>query len=276
MPLTDIVRYLNDRDRELRPFLRLEDPFQATLRGAVAHYARITLSSSYAPIYSGSTGSLKGHAAILSAEGELKHLPLHPDAIFAIPSNNAEFVHLDRLVRTLHALNYLVHPDQQHLFVRVNLRHIENVPSGHGSVFENALRTCGLQPESITLEVNISEEPDDSLRLALDAYRTRGYRIAISRHGNDWTDSTWVRPLKPDVVRLDNALLRTPGKLNALALRLRDYGIRTLIDVDGEAEASWASAAAVDLIQQPAPTDSSFKEARPSQQSYSESAALAH
>jgi EAL domain-containing protein (putative c-di-GMP-specific phosphodiesterase class I) len=256
MPLTDLVRYLNARDRDQRPFLRLDDPFVATETGALAHYARITLDSAYAPIHVGGSGSLHGHAAVLRAQGELNDLPLHPDAVFAIPSNNAEFVHLDRLVRTLHALNYLLHPDQQHLYIRINLRHIEIVPSGHGIVFENALRACGLDPSHITLEVAVEAEPDEGLRTALDAYRVRGYRIALASHGRDWNASHWLRALKPDVVRLDPALLKKPEQLNLLALRLSDYGIRSLINVDNAAQSRRAAEAGVELIQQPAGSES--------------------
>lgn len=252
MPLTDLVRYLNTRDRDQRPFMRLDDPFQATPTGAVAHYARITLDSSYAPIHVAGSGSLHGHAAVLKATGELNDMPLHPDAIFAIPSSNAEFVHLDRLVRTLHALNYLLHPDQQHLYVKVHLRHIEIVPGGHGIVFENALRACGLEPQNITLEIHVIDEADDALHAALNAYRKRGYRIALSSHGADWSSNHWLLGLHPDVVRLDHGLLRKPEQLNLLALRLADYGIRSLIDVENASQAQRAIEAGVELIQQAA------------------------
>jgi len=252
MPLTDVVRYLNARDRDLRPFLRLDDPFVATETGAEAHYARITLDSVYAPIHVGDSGSLHGHAAILTARGELNDQPLHPDALFAIPSNNAEFVHLDRLVRTLHALNYLLHPEQQHLYVKVNLRHIEIVPHGHGIVFENALRACGLDPQSITLEINVIDEPNDALRSALDAYRERGYRIALTVNAEEWQDSHWLLELKPDVVRLDKALLKSPDRLKQIASRLNHHGILSLIDVEGAIQARRAVAAGIELIQQPA------------------------
>jgi EAL domain-containing protein (putative c-di-GMP-specific phosphodiesterase class I) len=252
MPLTDLVRYLNTRDRDQRPFLRFDDPFHATENGAVAHYARITLDSVYAPIHVGDSGSLHGHAAILAARGELNDQPLHPDAVFAIPSNNAEFVHLDRLVRTLHALNYLLHPEQQHLYVKVNLRHIEIVPHGHGIVFENALRACGLDPQSITLEINVTDEPNEALHTALDAYRERGYRIALATHTEEWQDSHWLLALKPDVVRLDKALLKKPDRLKRIASRLNAHGILSLINVEGAIQARQAVAAGIELIQQPA------------------------
>jgi EAL domain-containing protein (putative c-di-GMP-specific phosphodiesterase class I) len=252
MPLTDLVRYLNARDRDQRPFLRLDDPFVATETGALAHYARITLDSDYAPIHVGGSGSLHGHAALLKAQGELNDLPLHPDAIFAIPSNNAEFVHLDRLVRTLHALNYLLHPEQQHLYIRINLRHIEIVPGGHGIVFENALRACGLDPSHITLELAVEGEPDEGLRTALESYRARGYRIALASQGQDWNESHWLLSLKPDVVRLEPTLLNKPEQLNLLALRLSDYGIRSLITVENADQSRRAAEAGVELIQQPA------------------------
>lgn len=256
MPLTDLVRYLNARDRDQCPFPRLDDPFLATASGAEAHYARITLQSSYAPIYVGGSGSLHGHAAVLKARGELNDLPLHPDAVFAIPGSNAEFVHLDRLVRTLHALNYLLHPELQHLYVRINLRHIEIVPSGHGIAFENALRTCGLDPHSITLEINVEDEPDELLRTALESYRRRGYRIALASHGRNWNENHWLLSLKPDVVRLDPELLDRPEQLNLLALRLSDYGIRSLIGVDNAAQSKRAAEAGVELIQHPVGSES--------------------
>jgi EAL domain-containing protein (putative c-di-GMP-specific phosphodiesterase class I) len=274
MPLTDLVRYLNTRDRDQRPFLRFDDPFEATPTGAVARYARITLDSGYAPIYVGASGSLHGHAAVLKSRGELNDLPLHPDAVFAIPSSNAEFVHLDRLVRTLHALNYLLHPDQQHLYVRVNLRHIEIVPHGHGLVFENALRACGLDPQNITLEINVAEEPDEALRTALDAYRSRGYRIALAAHGADWNDSHWLLALQPDVVRLDTTLLQKPERLNLLALRLRDYGIRSLLEVADAAQAKQARSAGIELIQHPVANDERISRAEAAREADSMQAAL--
>jgi len=260
MPLTDIVRYLNSRDRDQRPFNHLDDPFVATRRGAVARYARITLSTRYAPIYSTASGSLRGHAAVLDAHGDLNDLPLLQDSVFAIPSSGAEYVHLDRLVRTLHALNYLLHPEQRHLFVKVNLRHIENVPSGHGIVFENALRVCGLAPSSITLEIHVEGKPTAALHAALDAYRARGYRIALARPGHDWRDVDWLLPLRPDFVRLDAALLREPDALHTLALRLRNRGIQTLIEADGAAQSERAAASAIDLVQHPAITENDYAE----------------
>lgn len=252
MPLTDLVRYLNARDRDQRPFLRLDDPFQATPTGAEARYARIVLNSAYAPIHVGASGSLHGHAAVLDARGELNGLPLHPDAVFAIPSSNAEFVHLDRLVRTLHALNYLLHPDQQHLYVRINLRHIEIVPSGHGIVFENALRACGLDPKDITLEVNVTGEADDALRAALDAYRARGYRIAVASDSTTREDSDSLLSLQPDVVRIDSALLQKPTQLKGLVHRLAEADIRSIINVENTEQARRAVNAGIELIQHPA------------------------
>lgn len=248
MPLTDLVRYLNVRDRDQRPFLRLDDPFVATENGAEAHYARIRLASHYAPIYVGGSGSLHGHAAVLRAQGELNDLPLHPEAVFAIPSSNEEFVHLDRLVRTLHAMNYLLHPAQQHLHVRVNLRHIEIVPGGHGIVFENALRACGLDPKDISLEVNVDGETSAALHSALDAYRTRGYRIALAGVGLGAQDPR-LQFFKPDCMRLDPSLLKQPRRLARIARGLADAGIQSLIEVSDAAQIRCASAAGVSLIQ---------------------------
>ena len=252
MPLTDVVRYLNARDRETRPFAHLDDPYHAVEHGAIVRYARIALSSSYAPVRSSQSDHVYGHVAVLNAHGELNNILLHPEAIFAIPSTNEEFIHLDRLVRTLHAVNYLVHHDPRHLFVKVNLRHIESVPSGHGEVFENALRSCNLEPTGITLLVNIVDDPTPELRAAIASYRERGYQIALSRHGHAWKSLGWLKALKPDLVNLDAALLQTPERLGRLVSRLHGEGWRTLIEVDGSpSQILRANEAHIDLLQYP-------------------------
>lgn len=252
MPLTDVVRYLNARDRESRPHAQIDDPFVAVPQGAVARYARITLSSSYAPIRSGQGDNLYGHAAVLTAHGELNNLLLHPEAIFAIPSTNEEFVHLDRLVRTLHAINYLLHRDAQHLFVKVNLRHIQSVPGGHGEAFENALRASNLEPTGITLLINVENDSNPALRSALASYRARGYQIALSRHGYNWRSTAWLKELQPNLVVLDNDLLEDPQRLAKLVSRLHADGLRTLIGIDGSpTQIQLANDARVDLLQYP-------------------------
>ncbi len=255
MPLTDVVRYLNTRDRDQRPFLRFNDPFQATPTGAIARYAGLVLNSRYAPVRNAVTNQLYGHVAVLTAQGELSEAPLIPDAVFAIPSTNEEFVHLDRLVRTLHTLNYLLHPEARQLFLRVNLRHIESIPSDHGLVFENVLRACGLAPENIALQIETDTSPDASLVTAIESYRTRGYRIAVHRNDADWKNIGWLKLIKPDVLRLNRRNLADTHKLAQLTRRLRREGVLTLVEIEAS-QIDAAVAAGIDLIQLPAVTPS--------------------
>jgi hypothetical protein len=93
------------------------------------------------------------------------------------------------------------------------------------------------------------DEPTDAVRAAIDAYRARGYSIALVSHAEEWKDNHWLLSLQPDVVRLDSALLKKPEQLNLLALRLADYGVRSLIGTDTDAQAKRAAAAGVELVQ---------------------------
>lgn len=260
MPLTDVVRYLNARDREQRPFLRSTAPFVATPEGAYGRYANLRLDSHHAPIYNAQTGSLYGHAGVLSVTGEVHNVTLHPDAVFAIPSSNEEFVHLDRLVRTLHALNYLLHPQAQRLLLRVNLRHIESVPAGHGQVFESALRACGLLPESVTLVVNVKGSPGAPLRSALDSYRAHGYQLALNVQGLEASDTDWLKEISPELVLLDSSLIDEPERLHRAVSRLQKHRLQTLIAIDAQPlRRERAARAGVDFVQEPFPQLTAIK-----------------
>lgn len=256
MSIIEIISYLNTLDHQNHSALRFDDAFEAAEHGAIARYERYALSSRYSPIQNSDGTQLYGHVGVLDVRNELGK-QLHPDVVFTLPTSNNEFVRLDRLVRTLHAINYKQQAEAQRLVVKLNVRHIESVSDRHGEVFENALRACHLEPKNITLLINVAREPNEALTKAIDSYRARGYQIALSRQGYAWTDISWLDALKPDVVQLDGELLQSPQRLAELAGRLRAAGWRTLIEVDGsEGQTAAATGANVDLLQYPpAPID---------------------
>lgn len=77
-----------------------------------------------------------------------------------LPSDAEEFVYLDRLVRTLPALNYLTQPVRGKLLLRVHARHLLSVPANHGLAFEEIPRPCGLFPDQISLEIDTDQVSD--------------------------------------------------------------------------------------------------------------------
>ncbi len=255
MPLTELVRYLNARSQAQTPGLQPPAPFLSQEGKVLARFANLELSSRFLPIVETATGRVHGHAASLQAVNLRHGTPLEPHAVFVLPSDDGEFVYLDRLVRTLHALNYLTHQVRGNLLLKVHPRHVLSVPSDHGLAFEELLRPCGLMPEQITLELEIDGiEAVWHLQQAVANYKRRGYRIAIHRFGRSGLDYELLSRLGPDIVRLDPGLLESPQQLAEATREIRALGARTLIEaVDTRALRQGAQAFHIDLLQAHAP-----------------------
>lgn len=254
MPLTDLVRLLNSPAGGF-PHLTsrngLDQPFVAAHGRVFLHYAGIRIESRFIPVHETRGGKLHGHAATIQAFGLTNNKPLSGEAVFVLPTDDDEFVYLDRLVRTLHALNYLTRPTRGKLLLQVHARHVLSVPAHHGLAFEEILRPCGLFPEQITLEIDIDgiEETERLIR-AVANYRSRGYGIAVSRFGRRSLDFTLLRELRPDIVKLDPLLVASKRPLTRIVANLVDLPTRVLIDgVDSIAMRRSAAVGGIDLLQ---------------------------
>jgi EAL domain-containing protein (putative c-di-GMP-specific phosphodiesterase class I) len=254
MPLTDLVRLLNARSDSLYPGDHLANPFVATEHGVVVHFADLRLHSHFLPIVDTASGQLHGHAAALRVTGLSSRKEVDPAAVFVLPSNDREFVHLDRLVRTLHALNYLTQRVRGNLLLKVHQRHVLSVPSDHGLAFEELLRECGLLPTQVTLEIDTENvegiEDTNHLQRAIANYKSRGYGIAIARFGHASIDFGLLEGIRPDIVKLAPALLGSARPLQRLIGRLQGLGAKVLIEgVETGAMRKGAAANGIDLIQ---------------------------
>lgn len=258
MPLSDLIRTLNSPSDTLPGHFAqsgLDQPFVAVDGRVFLHYANIRLESQFLPIVEAKTGKAHGHSASLQAFGLSNRKPISPEAVFVLPTDDAEFVYLDRLVRTLHALNYLTRPTRGNLLLQVHARHVMSVPANHGLAFEEILRPCGLFPEQITLEIDI-EGVDDIPHLikAVASYRSRGYGIAISHFGRRQLDFAILRELRPDIVKLDSLLLSSARPLQRIIEALRKLPAQVLIEgIDTATMRKGAQAGNIDLLQAHAP-----------------------
>lgn len=239
MPMTDIVRYLNlqqEQHEKLEAANKATShkspiPFTTADKAVCARYGNFTLKSAFNPVIDVLTGATLGHSAVLQATHatDHSHTPVSSDAVFVLPTDDLEFVYLDRLVRTLHALNYLTQPRQGNLILRVHQRHILSVTTDHGLAFEEILRPCGLLPQQITLEIEINDvqEPRHLIQ-AVQNYRDRGYRIAIHRFGRHVFDFDLLKKLRPSIVRLDISVLEQPDQLPLVTEKIREIDAKSL------------------------------------------------
>lgn len=253
MPLTDLVRLLNTESDHPYSGHRFANPFIAADRGVFVHFADLHLRSSFQPIVDAADGLTYGHAAMLHVTGVSSGQTLDPASVFVLPADDAEFVYLDRLVRTLHALNYLTQPVQGNLLLRVHRRHVLSVPAKHGLAFEELLRECGLLPSQVTLEIDTEGVEDERhLTQAIASYQSRGYGIAVARFGHAGTDFGLLETIRPDIVRLAPALLAPSYPLKRLVDRLHALGARVLVDgIDSDTLHRIATGQGIDLIQSP-------------------------
>lgn len=199
MPLTDLVRYFNAADQTSDNMLYLEGSRAAAWHGG------LRLGSLFQPIVDLRDRHIVGHRATLQARNEAGD-PVAPEDVYVDHASPAEIVHLDRLCRTLHALNFLAQHRYAggYLQMAVHYRHLQAVPNQHGLVYEAILKRCGLAPADIVLEFDAAAPGvAPVLDRALDNYRQRGYRIAL-QHAQP---AQW-HALSPDLL-LDT--LSSPG-----------------------------------------------------------------
>ena len=258
MPLTELARYLSAERTSPIPGPQ-EAPFFERDGQILAYFADLELSSRFLPVFDTASGQVHAHTAILQAVSRRHGTALEPHAVFVLPSDDAEFVYLDRLVRTLHAINYLRypgrHPEHGNLLLKVHSRHVLSVSTRHGTTFAALLRLCDLRPGQITLEVDIGHGRGAAhVEQAVANYKACGFRIAIHRFGRQAEDAARLAGLQPamqpDIVRLDSRLLESPQRLAAAVQASHALGARTLIE-DGEAQhlPQGARASGIDLLQ---------------------------
>ena len=258
MPLTELVHYFNKRQRLARPECG-EEGFEIVGGRVRMHFAGRALGTLFQPVMEPDGLRVIGHEAHLQVLGcDSGKVPAQ--AIFLETRDDAELVHLDRTVRTLHALNFLLEREQQGGFLSLNVHPqlIRSVPDHHGHVFEGVLARCGLTPDRIVLELADDGFGDVSrLAVAIAEYRERGYRVAIDNFGRHSADLDRLEALAPDIVKLDRCLIGHAGHLGfarqvlgEMCAEIRRLGMRLVSQsIESPQQLQAAMASGADLFQ---------------------------
>lgn len=212
--LQDVLRFLNLQDfkrdddtlcqPEHREFPTEQGPLKIAGDAVVADYASLRLSSSFHRIVTGA-GEAKGYKAYLRAASNVgRSHALDISRLALAAGERREIVYLDRLTRTLHALNYLAKDLCGDLHMSVNPRHLLEVNGNHGAVFEQILAKCGLETDRIVLEISEYAVSDKAhLQLAIAGWRKRNYKIAFDGFGAGRIPVSRVLKLNPDIIKID-------------------------------------------------------------------------
>src|SRR5690606_29617089 len=182
MPLTELMNYFND---QLKPQARSQSlpatGFYKVGNSYGARFGSLTFSSRFSEIKSPfEQSNIVGHHADLLVRTVTGKKSTINEVAQSLDSAD-QIIHLDRLTRTLHSLNYLQGYDNKALLsLAVQSRHILSVTTEHGKAFEGILTDCGLGSERVLLHTRLLDLAAlPHFRNALVGYRSRGYKIGI-------------------------------------------------------------------------------------------------
>jgi EAL domain-containing protein (putative c-di-GMP-specific phosphodiesterase class I) len=263
VPVSQLVEYFNDRIRAEQIRYLPEDPLRIRNGvGVEGRFGAIRFQSVFQPRVAMSSGTphVAGHATSLRASGggntgldADKVIPVRD--VFAAARDGKAVVHLDRLCRLVHTLNYLRQTGETgSLFLHVHARHVAGVATEHGRDFEQVLERCGLQPDRVVIVYTPSgNEDEDSLariRHALQGYRYRGYSVLLNTDGAFSMHQTlkyaWM--LLPNYVQIDAGRM-TAGSPSYPSSILHELGTPIVVSkVRTAIEAQRALARGADLL----------------------------
>lgn len=163
-----------DRDggRQLR---RLPDG------GMVGDWFGCELASVFQPIVDPAARRTVGFEAFLRVHGSGER-ELSPWTLFSSNADDHRLVALDRLARTVHALNFITSvQDESLLFLNVHGRLLAAVSEDHGAAFRRVLDALGMAADRVVIETPVaaSEQPD-LLAFVLRNYRLNGFSTAVN------------------------------------------------------------------------------------------------
>jgi EAL domain-containing protein (putative c-di-GMP-specific phosphodiesterase class I) len=174
-----------------------------------------------------------------------------PWSVFAQAADDAELVTLDRLCRTVHALNYFPAASSEAvLFLNVEQRLLTGVSADHGAYFESILALLGIAPGRVTIVMppTAQDNPVAFVRAAI-SYRIRGYRVLAQVRSLSETDLGHVFMADPHYVAIDaplpDAAQLTPF-VESLARRRIQAVMRRVETVE---QAGAARRAGIELLQ---------------------------
>lgn len=174
------------------------------------------LASVFQPIVDAADGRTAGFEAFLRVHGSGER-ELSPWALFSSNADDARLIALDRLARTVHALNFITSvQDDGLLFLNVHGRLLAAVSEDHGAAFRKVADALGLPPDRVVIEtpVGASSQPD-LLAFVLRNYRLNGFRTAVNLESPEqWKTLSQVAP--PHYVKIRRDALYTERDADTL------------------------------------------------------------
>ena len=238
-PSPSSLRALLERiGREHFPGHELSEPHPGVV---AAQFFQVRLTSAFQPIVH-AAGGVAGHHALVRVNGDGGDTAA-PWKVFAQAADDAHLVLLDRLCRTVHALNYFPDaPAGNSLFLNIEKRLLNFVAADHGVYFEAILAKMGVSPGRVTIVMpaSASDEPVTFVRAAI-SYRIRGYRVLAQLRSMTEADLEQLFLADPHSVAIDGIVPKRSDETERIVAALTRRGIGSIaqrIESEGQAQAA--------------------------------------
>ena len=218
----------------------------------VAQFYRSRITSAFQPLVRARGHEVVGHQALLrveSASGE----SVAPWSLFAQAMDDEALVRLDRLCRTVHALNYFP-PGRwpaTSLFLNIESRLLTGVAADHGAFFEAILALIGVPAARVVIVMppGAVDNPVAFVRAAI-SYRIRGYRVLVPVRSVAESELSHVFLADPHYVSIDSPAALEGAIARRFLQALAQRGIHLVArGIEGPEHEELALAAGVELLQ---------------------------
>ena len=197
------------------------------------HIFNCWLGSDFHPIRELGSGRLTAYAGRVRGVGEEnRHLPVWTYLDGA--ASDDESVALDRLCRTLHAINFFRRDDlgEHTLHLNVHDRLLSAVSSNHGMAFRRILDSLGLPLEKIVLQLPaVNARQNWMLNYVADNYRRNGFRISVKVATASQLPSI-LCPALIDAVRIGSLNGASASELTRVLAQVAALDIQVLVKED--------------------------------------------
>ncbi len=177
-----------------------------------AFWNGLTLQTVFQPVFGVAQRSVVGFEALARGVDEKDNILL-PRDIFPLAKTLEETVFLDRLLRTIHLLNFK-HISSYPLWLFLNVDpKVATLGRSFGRFFEEILDWTEVSPKKLVIEILESAiEEKNLLTEAASYYRNCGALIAIDDFGSGHSNFDRIWSIKPEIVKIDRSMILHASK----------------------------------------------------------------
>jgi EAL domain-containing protein (putative c-di-GMP-specific phosphodiesterase class I) len=192
------------RDQVTRKTVRAEIRGGEMLQDAIA---RRDISPVFQPVFDLQTGEMIGMEAL--SRGPRGSEFESGETLFSLAERTELLVPLERVCRQRSLEAAAATPGDQQVFINLSPAAASD-PEFLGPVFRDQVRSLGLEPDRIVLEITERTYAvyEGLFREVLSKFRSQNFRIAVDDVGTGYSNLSSLADIEPDYLKFDNVFVR--------------------------------------------------------------------